>query len=178
MTVVRGPSEPANDQHGGRFAPIQYPSERLALKAARSRCERTADKDYARYGGRGIAVCDAWKGPDGFHTFMSDVGPKPTPRHTLDRIDVNGNYTPSNVRWATWEEQANNRRRNRHITWQGETHTAAEWAQRLGMRRQEIVNRINRGWSLERAMTTPAPLPHGVASQRPANDNADPRDAS
>ncbi len=82
-------------------------------KAMRNRCERVTCKCYPSYGGRGITVCDRWKGPNGFYNFVDDVGPRPTPQHTLDRYpDNDGPYHPSNVRWATPKEQGANTRKN------------------------------------------------------------------
>lgn len=79
-------------------------------KGMRNRCYSVNYKQYKDYGGRGILVCSEWKGVQGFHNFVSDMGDKPTPKHTLDRIDVNGNYEPSNCKWSTSSEQAKNRR--------------------------------------------------------------------
>lgn len=71
-----------------------------------SRCENPANAAYARYGGRGIAVCKQWHS---FDAFLEDVGPRPSANHSLDRIDPNGGYEPTNVRWSDWKTQANNR---------------------------------------------------------------------
>ena len=75
-----------------------------------ARCTDPARPDYQRYGGRGIGVCARWVGPDGLASFIADVGQRPGPGHSLDRIDNDGNYEPGNVRWATRQEQVSNRR--------------------------------------------------------------------
>ena len=79
-----------------------------------ARCEQAGREDYARYGGRGISVCAAWRKPfKGFLQFLADTGRRPSPRHQLDRIDSDGNYEPSNCRWVLPEENARNMRSNK-----------------------------------------------------------------
>lgn len=119
------------------------------------RCENPVDPNYKNYGGRGITVCERWHN---FIDFFADVGRRPSARHSLDRIDVNGNYEPGNVRWATSREQHRNRRNNHRITYAGETLCVVEWAERLGVSTSVIHRRLKHGWSVERTLTTPLQL--------------------
>lgn len=118
----------------------------------KGRCCNPNDKGYANYGGRGIRICDRWK--DSFENFLSDIGTRPSPSHSIDRKDNNGNYCPENCRWATRKEQMRNTRFNTIITFDGQTKCIAEWAEMLGISTNAILKRIS-SWGVERAMTTP-----------------------
>jgi hypothetical protein len=117
------------------------------------RCHNPKDAAFANYGGRGIVVCDRWR--DSYTAFMTDVGPRPSSKHTLDRIDNNGGYKPGNVRWATRTQQMRNVRYNRLLTLGAESLPMAAWAERLGIKKATLADRLYRGWSDERALTTP-----------------------
>lgn len=120
------------------------------------RCHNPNSRAYARYGGRGIKVCDRWRGKNGFASFISDVGMRPSSKHSLDRIDNDGDYCPENVRWATAKEQGNNKRNNILLTYKGKKLTVAQWSRELGISAMNIRNRIgNLGWSVEKALSTP-----------------------
>ena len=97
---------------------------------------------YRNYGGRGIKVHPAWV--KDFLAFARDVGLRPSPKHTLDRIQVNGNYEPGNVRWATRSEQANNQRKNRWLEHDGRRQTLSQWAKEAGMPVVTLLNRLDR----------------------------------
>lgn len=131
---------------------MSYSTEYTSWAAMKARCLDFKSKDYQRYGKKGITVCGRWLI---FENFLEDMGFKPTPKHSLDRIDYTGNYTPENCRWATKKEQANNRISNKLITFNGETLTISEWTTKLGLNRKTISNRLHSGWTEERALTTP-----------------------
>lgn len=114
------------------------------------RCANPRRVEYARYGGRGIRVCKRWRAS--FAAFLEDVGQRPD-GGTLERIDNDGHYEPGNVVWATRTEQANNRRSNRRITFSGETRTLIQWARLTGIGYNTIKERLNRGWTPEKALT-------------------------
>jgi len=140
-----------------------YPREHASWHSMRNRCLRANHMNYPRYGGRGISICARWAS---FAAFVDDMGPKPTPKHTIDRIDNNGNYEPGNCRWATATEQHAHRRgvprprRHNHggggggseatkHTFAGETLTVAEWSARLGIPERTIRGRAKAGTALD-----------------------------
>ena len=131
-------------------------SEYFAWSGMRERCFNKNNQSYERYGGRGITVCERWQGRDGFTNFLADMGQKPTPGHTIERRDNNGNYEPGNVRWATRKEQARNTRRNRLITSGGETKCLHEWAEVSGINPFTILRRLKVGWPVELAISKKA----------------------
>ena len=137
----------------------------------RARCRNPKNTSYPNYGGRGISVCARW---DSFEAFLADVGPRPSPEHSIDRFpDNDGNYEPGNVRWATRVEQARNRRdssRSRWITHDGRTQTLTQWARETGIRIFTIQSRLNLGWSAGRALTAPVLHPRTVRVAKSVDD--------
>ena len=115
------------------------------------RCLNPKNTNYRHYGGRGIIVCQRWK--DSFAVFAEDMGQRPSARHTIDRVDVNGNYEPGNCRWATAKEQARNTRANRMIEFNGEVLPLAAWAERMGINAVTLHSRLARKWPIDRAFT-------------------------
>lgn len=113
------------------------------------RCKNPNNSHWNRYGGRGISVCDQWKS---FDCFLKDMGEKPD-RMSLDRIDNNGNYDPSNCRWATKKEQVNNTSKNHLLSFNGRSQTIAQWSDEIGINYMTLTWRISNGWSIERALT-------------------------
>lgn len=115
------------------------------------RCENPNANEYKDYGGRGVKVCDEWHDYAVFKGWAINNGYEDT--LSIDRIEVDGDYEPGNCRWAGFERQANNTRRNRKLTLNGETHTMAEWSRILGIPYNRINTRIHRGWPVERALS-------------------------
>jgi len=128
-------------------------SEYRAWRAAKSRCNNPNNISFKNYGERGIKMCKAWS--DDFVVFVTDMGKRPSSKHSLDRNDNDGDYGPNNCRWATRAEQNRNSRQNRFLTFRNRTYCFTDWANILGMNRRTLRDRFDRGWSIEKAFTTP-----------------------
>jgi len=129
--------------------------EYRAWISMKTRCYRPTYKQFGDYGGRGIRVCDRWK--VSFENFFADMGSKPSRAHTLDRIDTDKDYEPTNCRWATRKEQQNNRRNTLLVVYRAQE-LSLEYAVILAgriVRRNVARTRIKRGWDVARAVETP-----------------------
>lgn len=136
-----------------------------------SRCSNPGNASYRYYGGKGISVCDRWKGRGGLARFVDDMGLRPEGT-TLDRIDRDGDYCPENCRWATPKEQAEDRCNVTLYELNGESHSLAHWAEKSGIAYSTLHERVTRlGWSLERAMNT-QPTPGGWRGNRASERSA------
>ncbi|EQB3099763.1 hypothetical protein [Clostridium botulinum] len=117
------------------------------------RCNNPKNPYYDNYGGRGIKVCDKWIAPENFVQWAFYNGYNEN--LTIDRIDVNANYSPENCRWITIKKQQNNRRNNILFTIKNKTKTLAEWCKEYNMNYGAVYYRIKKGWNIEKALTTP-----------------------
>lgn len=126
-------------------------AEYRAWIAMRIRCNNPKDQHYKRYGARGIKVCVRW---EKFDNFIADMGKRPIGT-SLERIDNSKGYNPDNCRWATAQEQANNRSSNVRILYRGEDYTMAQWSKKLGLNIHALKKRFQAGWTIERALCTP-----------------------
>ena len=127
--------------------------EHYAWSGMKSRCNNPNNPKYKSYNGRGISVCSRWAT---FENFLSDMGKKPSPSHSIDRINNDGPYSPENCRWASPRQQSNNTRKNVTITHNNETLTIAQWARKTGLRYATLRDRIYKNhWAIEKALTTP-----------------------
>lgn len=117
------------------------------------RCNDPYNENYPQYGGRGITVCERWLD---FRHFIFDMGAKPNAQYTIDRIDNDGSYEPGNCRWEGKKAQARNKTNNRIVTFRGREMTLAEACELAGLVRGVVDSRLNRGWTMERALNTQA----------------------
>lgn len=136
----------ANTTHGHRHSKLYG-----VWNSMIGRCHRKNNDSYPHYGGRGITVCDEWHSFDKFLSWALEAGYKEG--LSIDRVDNNRGYSPSNCRWVTMCIQANNKRSNRYIEHDGSSHTVAEWANILGIKEATLRKRLNEGWDVHRAFT-------------------------
>lgn len=140
---------PKGYKHGGAGTP-EYNSW-LNMK---QRCHNPKRPRFKDWGARGITVCDRWR--NDFAAFLADMGEKPSPDHTLDRKNGELGYSPENCRWATKREQSENRPTFvNQITHNGKTQSLSAWSREIGISRESLRSRIDRGWGIERALTQP-----------------------
>jgi hypothetical protein len=118
----------------------------------RARCKNVRGIGYRNYGGRGITICSEW---DDFARFYADMGARPSPEHSIDRIDNDGPYAPWNCQWATRSEQNSNRRVNHFMTHDGDTLTLKEWSSRTGIHAPTLIQRLKRGWTVAKTLSAP-----------------------
>lgn len=137
-----------NEKHG-----MSYSAEYSCWRSIIKRCHNKNHDSFKYYGGRGVSVCDEWR--SSFSAFFCHIGPRPSKRHSVDRIDGSKNYEPGNVRWATPSEQANNRSTRSAIFLFGREMTLTEWARELGISKGCLSRRIQMGWPEEEIKNTP-----------------------
>lgn len=147
--------------HGQRKTPIYEVWKRMIR-----RCKDPSKRPNRNHAGRGISVCDRWKGS--FEAFIGDMGPRPSPRHQIDRIDQDGDYGPGNCRWVTPKENSRNKRNNHLLTAFGVTKTMMEWSEdpRCKVPYHTLKRRVNHlGWDHESAISAPLVDPCGEKIQ-------------
>lgn len=135
----------------GQMKNKKYQRIRKILNSMRSRCYNPKNNRYKNYGGRGINICSEWDNEQGIKNFYKwAINNGYQDNLSIDRIDNNGDYEPNNCRWVTNKEQANNRRTNRLITYNEETHTLAEWSRILNIKYSVLQSRLdNHNWTIE-----------------------------
>jgi hypothetical protein len=119
-------------------------------RGMKKRCHCQTDRGRKNYAARGIIVCERWR--SSFKDFVSDMGPRPTPEHSIERINNDGNYEPGNCRWATAEEQARNRRSTKNLTYEGVTQCITAWAIERGISENTLRARLDELWPIEQAL--------------------------
>lgn len=130
--------------HGASVGRVVTPEYR-SYSQMLMRCSNPRNKSFPNYGGRGIAVCERWK--EGFANFFEDMGQRPTPQHSIDRINNDDDYCPENCRWSTKVEQANNTRVTRYYEFYGKSKTLTQWAKITQVDPTVVRARLRLGWS-------------------------------
>ena len=148
VEVARSLVKERNTSHG-----LSHSAEYRIWKEMKRRCSNETRPEWHNYGGRGIRVCRWWR--KSFTNFIADMGSRPTPKHSLDRIDNDGPYAPWNCRWATRKEQMRNFRRNHVVTVDGCSKSIVEWSETTGIPARQIESRLRHGWDSKDAVMTP-----------------------
>lgn len=133
-------------------------SEYNSWKMMKARCYNPNASGYHRYGGRQITVCQRWR--ESFLHFLADMGPKPSPAHSIERLDNDAGYSPNNCKWSTRKEQQRNTVNTRLLTYNGESMCLKDWAHKIGIHPRSLAHRLTSGWSVERALSTPPVTPN------------------
>lgn len=139
-------------RHGHLTEGQQSPTYQ-SWRAMLDRCRLPTHPHYQRYGGRGIVVCERWQGDHGFARFVQDMGERPSGKHSIDRIDNEGNYEPSNCRWSTMAQQHQNRSTNVNLTYSGKTQCLTAWSVETGIGISTLRARLKRGLPVEEVLT-------------------------
>lgn len=145
--------------------PAEHHEMRSIWKNMIRRCTKPYSSAYGNYGARGIAVCERWS--RSFDAFAEDMGNRPSPDHSIDRINNDGNYEPNNCRWATQKEQMRNTRVNRFLVIEGVRKTIAEWADDSPVPRKIVYQRIAAGWKPKEALERPVDLKFSNRGRQP-----------
>jgi len=148
----------------------KYLSEYKTWTSMWDRCTKRKVRNYKNYGGRGIKVCNRWKS---FAAFMEDMGPKPTSDLMIERDDSNGNYEPTNCRWATNAEQQRNRRNSVYVEYEGRRMLLIDVVAKLGLTRSVVIGRLKGGWSLDAALSIPVRPTKKGAARKPHKKQLD-----
>lgn len=139
-----------NWKHGGAGQAARMPEYNIWSTMVARTTAVPGDKMYPYYSGRGIKLCERWR--SSFADFYNDMGPRPGPGYSVERVDNDGDYSPENCRWATRKEQALNTRRNLLITIGSQTKPLKVWTDEMEMTYPKIWKRLRRGWTPEQAL--------------------------
>jgi len=144
--------------HGlSRMADGKKTPEFEVWRGIRRRCCDPSQIGFARYGGRGIKICDRWQ--NDYAAFLNDMGKRPSAKHSIERIDNDGDYSPENCRWATSTEQAQNRRSTRLFEFSGQAKCISQWAREFGLNKTTLRRRLDRGVPMPQALSQPCASP-------------------
>ena len=141
------PVPPSQRTHGHSFVNGKATPEYSAWSGMKARCLNPSTKNYPRYGGRGIKVCERWV--HSFENFLADMGAKPSPQHSLDRIDNDGNYEPTNCRWTTNRVQFRNKSNNHYVTYNGHRVIVTDLPELVGLSLATIKRRLQSGTPID-----------------------------